>query len=511
MEFLAADLPELSSLELYPRLMRIAASDFDESQDEGLTSSVGQQNKRKRFTRSKAGCLVCRKRKVKCDETRPACLRCDNESRKCSYQEGDISSSPGRQSDGYAHRNTRPRTPAIDSTPIASSSRQGSSYDHHQQHLHSQQQIIPLEESQARMTGINEPTQYDDWLAFLFGTSTQDTIQSDLYASISEWMSNGILIPEASTTMSTPFTQFGRDHLPFDAARDGPGSARYNALSEQQRKIADSSLQQRLRGLCTSDVQLEAVSQCECHLSDYPDDAHTLLMHSSPAVFNFVAQCFHLLTAEVNSWRRVYAELSCQSSLTLNLVTCVGLISVSLIGPVNRRSLAYALLTKSISEWQAIVNIGREGPISQLTQLQVLEVIAGAILIGHVEQFDTGLAVHTIGCMKETRRVVDAVVEGRNCNVDLGQGSHFRFLIRAFLWWDTLSRTMGCGSGGYYPKSAFDLVRQWEEDEGEETIKTSQCVLVGHWTYSKQSPELKRLPITWKQIMVFTLLLLEQR
>jgi len=170
----------------------------------------------------------------------------------------------------------------------------------------------------------------------------------------------------------------------------------------------------------------------------------------------------------------VYAELSCQSPLTLTLVTSVGLVSLSLRGTVNRRPLAYALLTKSISDWERLVNVGYKTSIDQLSEIQVLEIIAGTILIGHVEQFDTGIAIHTIACMRETRKVVDAVVEGRNCNVDLRPGSHFRFLIRSFLWWDTLSRTMGIGSGGLYPKSSFDLVRCWEQQEDEDTISMTQ-------------------------------------
>ncbi|PYI20455.1 hypothetical protein BO99DRAFT_330771 [Aspergillus violaceofuscus CBS 115571] len=34
-------------------------------------------------TRTKSGCLTCKKRRIKCDETRPSCLRCTSTGRKC--------------------------------------------------------------------------------------------------------------------------------------------------------------------------------------------------------------------------------------------------------------------------------------------------------------------------------------------------------------------------------------------------------------------------------------------
>lgn len=404
---------------------------------------------------------------MKCGEERPVCRRCQAEHRECSYPEHQTGS-PAQPL--YVYRESSWSSEGDVRPPVASGSSAG------RQEKESARQHLAQDTLSGIGTGVSEPTQYDDWLAFLFGTSAQGTPNTELDSSISEWMSNSILAPEASTFESiiTPSTSLRTQRAPHPVNVSGAkDSFLLRFSSEQQRRMADSTLQQRLRELCTSDVQLEAVSQCEFQSVLL---AYTTSWLTHSAVFNFVAQCFHLLTAEINSWRRVYAELSCQSPLTLNLVTCVGLISLSQIGPVNRRPLAYALLTKSISEWQSIVSTGLEARFSTLSELQVMEVIAGAILIGHVEQFDTGLAVHTIACMIETRRVVDAVVREVNRNVNLGQGSHFRFLLRVFLWWDTLSRTMGSGSGGIYPKNAFDLARYWEEDEGEEVIETSQCI-----------------------------------
>ncbi|KAF8200693.1 hypothetical protein BJ912DRAFT_946833 [Pholiota molesta] len=46
------------------------------------------QRKRPKYTRSKTGCLTCRVKKIKCDETKPNCMRCTHGSRECSWPEG---------------------------------------------------------------------------------------------------------------------------------------------------------------------------------------------------------------------------------------------------------------------------------------------------------------------------------------------------------------------------------------------------------------------------------------
>ncbi|KAH8119274.1 hypothetical protein DFH11DRAFT_1564031 [Phellopilus nigrolimitatus] len=43
------------------------------------------QRKRPKYTRSKTGCLTCRAKKIKCDETRPKCQRCGSGQRECTW------------------------------------------------------------------------------------------------------------------------------------------------------------------------------------------------------------------------------------------------------------------------------------------------------------------------------------------------------------------------------------------------------------------------------------------
>ncbi|KAF8135676.1 hypothetical protein EV363DRAFT_1581972 [Boletus edulis] len=47
-----------------------------------------QQRKRPKYTRSKTGCLTCRVKKIKCDETKPICMRCTHGQRDCTWPEG---------------------------------------------------------------------------------------------------------------------------------------------------------------------------------------------------------------------------------------------------------------------------------------------------------------------------------------------------------------------------------------------------------------------------------------
>jgi hypothetical protein len=45
------------------------------------------QKKRPKYTRSKTGCLTCRVKKIKCDETKPNCMRCTHGQRECNWPE----------------------------------------------------------------------------------------------------------------------------------------------------------------------------------------------------------------------------------------------------------------------------------------------------------------------------------------------------------------------------------------------------------------------------------------
>jgi hypothetical protein len=48
---------------------------------------LNKNSKKTRVPRNRGGCLCCRKRKIKCDETKPSCLKCDRGSFLCCWPE----------------------------------------------------------------------------------------------------------------------------------------------------------------------------------------------------------------------------------------------------------------------------------------------------------------------------------------------------------------------------------------------------------------------------------------
>ncbi|TIB28446.1 hypothetical protein E3P86_03858 [Wallemia ichthyophaga] len=74
-------------------------------------------NQRPKFKRSRAGCLTCRKRKVKCDMTAPVCLKCTSLGRECTYPNPNAPSGKRKRTsyDSDAHdSSTLPEPSAYD-------------------------------------------------------------------------------------------------------------------------------------------------------------------------------------------------------------------------------------------------------------------------------------------------------------------------------------------------------------------------------------------------------------
>ncbi|KAG9239529.1 hypothetical protein BJ875DRAFT_436529 [Amylocarpus encephaloides] len=64
------------------------SSEEREVQKDVKKSPTGTRT-RKSNGKSRSGCLVCKKRRVKCDEERPSCSRCKNQLQTCVYQKSD--------------------------------------------------------------------------------------------------------------------------------------------------------------------------------------------------------------------------------------------------------------------------------------------------------------------------------------------------------------------------------------------------------------------------------------
>ncbi|THU95407.1 hypothetical protein K435DRAFT_132060 [Dendrothele bispora CBS 962.96] len=70
------------------------------------------QRKRPKYTRSKTGCLTCRVKKIKCDETKPNCMRCTHGQRDCTWPEGV----PARKK-SVTRKDSASSTPTMDGRP----------------------------------------------------------------------------------------------------------------------------------------------------------------------------------------------------------------------------------------------------------------------------------------------------------------------------------------------------------------------------------------------------------
>ncbi|KZT52097.1 hypothetical protein CALCODRAFT_102473 [Calocera cornea HHB12733] len=82
-----------------------------------VTQSTGlpgqAQRKRPKYTRSKAGCLTCRTKKIKCDELHPICTRCLQSHRECVWPPD----APQRRSKPASAPGSSPGTPQIGNRP----------------------------------------------------------------------------------------------------------------------------------------------------------------------------------------------------------------------------------------------------------------------------------------------------------------------------------------------------------------------------------------------------------
>ncbi|QRV82572.1 Fungal Zn(2)-Cys(6) binuclear cluster domain [Ceratobasidium sp. AG-Ba] len=91
--------------------------------EHSLAGLLGGNRKRPKYTRSKTGCLTCRVKKIKCDETKPICTKCVHGQRECTWPK-DVQVN-SYQTQTPSAPSSRPSTTA--GTPQRSPSRPGPS------------------------------------------------------------------------------------------------------------------------------------------------------------------------------------------------------------------------------------------------------------------------------------------------------------------------------------------------------------------------------------------------
>lgn len=238
----------------------------------------------RKVVRSRNGCLTCKRRKVKCDETRPHCRRCDEESRHCA---------------GYAQQ-VRQRVfglieplsstpPSRRETPTPSTSHH-LHHHHHQHHTNQRVHAQPLSPSSSGPPHTPAPivvgggrTNHADVTASDFENlfaSVMRSYDSDSSAfaqqhmgSLSDWMNGDQsfvqMQGEAEDTSSAAALlslggqqQQQQQQLQPPYVSETTTTPSRNANTETPSNT-DATLQARLHRICTSPLQLEAVSRCE--------------------------------------------------------------------------------------------------------------------------------------------------------------------------------------------------------------------------------------------------------
>lgn len=415
---------------------------------------MGPERKRQKVhTRSRGGCLTCKKRKLKCDEAKPTCQRCVIEEREC---------------EGYANGNkTISETESEQShlTDLATFVSPNSINTVQHPNPTEVDLVSNFSNGHHQLDNDRQSSTFDSLLSNMWS----DALNAD--SSIDwNWMN---VDPIRTSREFIDHANIPTQSFTHASHRQSSGSASESVSitaspSRQNGDVRGDNLQSRLESLCTTQAQWIGVTH----------------------FFNHVAQCFHIIPAEANRWRLVFGNLSLQSDIIFRLVVAVGLASVSHHSDTSYRAVGHAHMTYSLGIWHQLVqeekkernHLGSSTKDPARTSKRTLEILAVAVLVGHFEQFDSGLAHECNECLLAALDLIDAVLQaetsGKDCgDTDTGVGSSFRFLTRVLLWWETFSRTIGPASGLSWEKlqNIFVHVRRWEEDVNESMIDSTQC------------------------------------
>ncbi|SNX86940.1 uncharacterized protein MEPE_05649 [Melanopsichium pennsylvanicum] len=473
---------------------------------------------KRKFSRSRSGCNTCRTRKLKCDEERPRCRRCTGNGKDCIWHTEDEDK-----------RNTATTSPASRRPPVATDSpikdtRPAESIPSLPQPRTQLQLNVAQSFTQPPHPRPESPQHLDDWIDLLCASignhvqqhsspSTASTAGSNASSKNAPRCTEGRSSDRSSGSSRTGrFSGYSDPDSGLstlaDAAVGGNRSAAndlswlhedwlalltaspavpepwqteafqhasaaaHTGLSGLEH-ISESDLQKRIRTLCVTKIQLESVS----------------------FFFNTTARCFHLLTAETNVWRIFFAQLASASPMILDFIACFGLTHLSVTQDHSKKALAHAQFSRCKAEWDVMVgpldsHQSIESTVSRIiTAHNALEMIAGAIVIGHIEQFNRGFATCSCQCTALALRVIRKALSRSNLGesslswvkeLDQGPGSIFRFFVRIVMWWETMSLTLGPGSGEGDVQDIFRHVYQWEAKDGpgpDPIGCSTQCVV----------------------------------
>ncbi|KAH8694735.1 hypothetical protein BGZ61DRAFT_518136 [Ilyonectria robusta] len=117
-----------------------AAAQFKVVSQGDYARKIRASQHRPSHTKSTSGCLMCKAKKVKCDETKPICVRCQRNGRQCAYPQSGICKATPSYSTSMSRQNPGSALSVLSAVTIISfsspSAKNGTPSVYLMQHLH---------------------------------------------------------------------------------------------------------------------------------------------------------------------------------------------------------------------------------------------------------------------------------------------------------------------------------------------------------------------------------------
>jgi len=207
------------------------------------------ERRRPKYTRSKSGCLTCRRKKIKCDERKPVCQRCTHSQLDCTWPPAAPPSKKARRRISIAPKidvepPTAPLTDPSSSLQVPESSQVlGESYIRGRSEPRTQlpSDADPLQSS-VRHHSVPEASRVDG--SYTYHAATARSLSSDIMTYTAPHYS----FPEPSLRVSGPSTQTSR---PSTAnSQSSPFIGYRHELSQLPNATSYSDVQASLQANC---------------------------------------------------------------------------------------------------------------------------------------------------------------------------------------------------------------------------------------------------------------------
>ncbi|PSN60164.1 hypothetical protein BS50DRAFT_626142 [Corynespora cassiicola Philippines] len=160
---------------------------------------VREYKKRRMHKKVKSGCLMCREKRVKCDEGKPTCARCERNDRECIYEDPEKS-------------NIQPLS-AVTLMPFSlPESKDGTPTTHLMIHLDRHWgDILPLGRHDAIMAMFQSSEMLRSTMLAVAACHMRHVVTENLQHRIAEHFQQGVAIEHYRKALATPIPVLGQD------------------------------------------------------------------------------------------------------------------------------------------------------------------------------------------------------------------------------------------------------------------------------------------------------------